>query len=57
MSNRTSAEGAGTAVETYSNFIAGEWREPQGGGTVDVVSPSDGQVFAHIARGNAEDID
>jgi len=57
MANRTSAEGAGTAVETYSNFIAGEWREPQGGGTVDVVSPSDGQVFAHIARGNAEDID
>jgi aldehyde dehydrogenase (NAD+) len=57
MTGRTSAEHAGNSIETYSNFIDGEWCEPHGGETVDVMSPSDGQVFAKIARGNAADID
>ena len=56
MTNRTGAERAENAIETYSNFIDGAWRQASGGGMVDVVSPSDGQVFAHIARATAQDV-
>ncbi|TDE41147.1 aldehyde dehydrogenase family protein [Antarcticimicrobium sediminis] len=38
-------------------YIGGEWMAPSSGGTIDVLSPSDGQVFANIADGNADDID
>ena len=56
MAKQSSAQTKGEAVETYSNFIAGEWRDAAGGGTVDVASPSDGEVFAKIARGTADDV-
>ena len=55
MTSRTGAARAGETIETYSNFIDGAWRESDG--TVDVVSPSDGEVFARIARGGADDVD
>jgi len=38
-------------------FIGGEWQAPSSGGAIDVLSPSDGQVYSRIADGNAEDID
>lgn len=38
-------------------YINGEWVVPNSGNTIDVISPSNGQVFTHIADGNAEDID
>ncbi|MBK8015708.1 MAG: aldehyde dehydrogenase family protein [Betaproteobacteria bacterium] len=41
----------------FQNFIDGKWRPAADGRTVDVVSPSDGKVFARIARGTASDID
>ena len=39
------------------HFINNDWRAPMGEGLVDVVNPSDGLVFAQLARGNAADID
>lgn len=38
-------------------YISGEWVAPASGNTIDVSSPSDGQVFAKIADGNSDDID
>ncbi len=38
-------------------YIDGAWRKPASGETIPVVCPSDGKVFAHIARGGAKDID
>ncbi|MBP8294906.1 MAG: aldehyde dehydrogenase family protein, partial [Burkholderiales bacterium] len=39
------------------NFIDNQHVAPAGGQTIPVVDPSDGSVFAHLARGNADDID
>lgn len=38
-------------------LINGVWRPPTGGGTIEVVDPSDGQVKGQIGCGTAEDID
>ncbi|MBK7471575.1 MAG: aldehyde dehydrogenase family protein [Betaproteobacteria bacterium] len=39
------------------HFIDNQHVAPAGGQTIPVVDPSDGGVFAHLARGNADDID
>ena len=44
------------AIE-YQNLIGGKWQPASDGRTLDMVSPSDGQPFARIARGSAADID
>ncbi len=51
------ATGAAVAIQEYRNFIDGRWQAASDGRTVDVLSPSDGKVFARIARGTAADID
>lgn len=38
-------------------LIGGEWRPPVGGGTLELVNPSDGSTICNIARGQAADID
>lgn len=38
-------------------FINGESTQARTGGTIDVLCPSDGQVFATIPRGTADDVD
>ncbi len=38
-------------------FIGGRWLPAQDGRTLDVLSPSDGEVFDKIARGTAQDVD
>ncbi len=38
-------------------LIAGKWRAPAAGQTLDLINPSDGSPLARIARGQAEDID
>ena len=45
------------AIVTYQNLIGGKWQPASDARTVDVVSPSDGIVFARLARGTAADID
>ncbi|HTH61987.1 MAG TPA: aldehyde dehydrogenase family protein [Paraburkholderia sp.] len=44
-------------MQEAKHFIGGEWCAPASGGTIAVIDPSDGQPFAHLARGNAADID
>jgi aldehyde dehydrogenase (NAD+) len=39
------------------HFVGNRWVEALSGTSIDVVDPSDGQPFAGIARGNAQDID
>jgi len=48
-----------TAVRIPSphHFIGNRQVAPAGGQTIPVIDPSDGAVFAQLARGNAEDID
>ena len=38
-------------------FIAGEWTDAVGGGTLPVIDPSSGEVFDELSRGSAADID
>ena len=45
------------AIVTCQNLIGGKWQPASDTRTVDVVSPSDGIVFARLARGTAADID
>lgn len=42
-------------MSTHQNFIGGQW--VGNGATIPVLNPSDGQVFAEIARGGKAEID
>ena len=37
-------------VKSYLSFIGGEFTNARAGATIDVISPSDGQVFATLPR-------
>ncbi|HFD11573.1 MAG TPA: aldehyde dehydrogenase [Crenotrichaceae bacterium] len=41
----------------YENFIGGQWTAPEQQTYFDNISPVDGQVFTHVARSSAKDID
>jgi aldehyde dehydrogenase (NAD+) len=43
--------------EFLSFYIDGEWVRPAGRPTLDVINPADGETFARIALGTAEDVD
>ena len=43
--------------DTTPVFIGGRWHAGDSGQTLPLMNPSDGSVLAHIARGNAADID
>jgi aldehyde dehydrogenase (NAD+) len=43
--------------DTTPIFIAGRWQATAGGGTLPLTNPSDGSLLAHIARGQATDVD
>lgn len=43
--------------ERYDHFINGRWVAPSSGEYFENISPIDGQVFTHAARGNAKDIE
>ena len=45
------------AIASWRCIVDGEWREAYSGEWLEVVSPSDGAVFATIPRGGARDID
>jgi len=40
-----------------SCLIDGRWRQAQSGSSIEMVSPSDGRVFARIAAGGASEVD
>lgn len=45
-------------MRTYDKFyINGEWVEPIGKGTSDVINPATGEISARVPYGNAEDVD
>jgi len=45
-------------MRTYSKFyINGQWVEPIGKGTSEVINPANGEVSAIVPYGNAEDVD
>ncbi len=46
-----------TPARQAAHFIANEWVAAASGATIAVLDPSDGQTFACMARGNADDID
>ena len=39
------------------HLIGGNWRAAAGGGTIPVINPSDGEIFAEIARGTQPDVE
>ena len=57
MSLSTVRASAQETIVTRDNLIDGRWQPASDGRTLDVVSPSDGKVFARIARGTTADID
>ena len=57
MSASTARKIVEETVTTYQNLIGGQWQAAADGRTVDMVSPSDGQAFARIARGSKADVD
>ena len=48
---------AASKGEAYQNLIGGKWQPASDGRTLDMVSPSDGEAFAKIARGTKADVD
>ena len=57
MGVTTSRRVAEQSVTAYENLIGGNWRPASDGRTLDMISPSDGQAFARIARGTKADVD
>ena len=48
---------SGIDFNTSQVFIGGVWRASDSGQTLPLHNPSDGTLLAHIARGNAADVD
>ena len=46
-----------TGVETYRNFIGGEWVDPAEGQTEEVINPATGEAIAHAPLSTAPDVD
>ena len=44
-------------MEEAKHFIGGGWIAPSGGESIAMIDPCDGKAFAHIARGNAADVE
>src|SRR5258706_9569172 len=57
MTASTARKIVGETATTYQNLIGGKWQPASDARTVDMVSPSDGQAFAKIARGTKADVD
>lgn len=56
MSIQSAQKTEGPAVN-YSNFISGKASAARDGRTIDVICPSDGQIFATIPRSGSADVD
>ncbi len=42
-------------MKTYNHYINDEWVEPSSGAYLDSENPFTGEIWARVARGNAED--
>jgi acyl-CoA reductase-like NAD-dependent aldehyde dehydrogenase len=45
------------AVQSYKNFVAGEWVDAVEGETMEVLNPSTGEVIAEVPKGSAADVE
>ena len=45
------------AVQSYRNFVGGEWVDAAEGGTMDVLNPATGETIAKVPRGTHADVD
>lgn len=45
-----------TQIKTLQHFIGGQWVAAEGGDTFEVLNPLDDSLYAHAARGSAEDM-
>ncbi|WP_370890644.1 aldehyde dehydrogenase family protein [Janibacter sp. GXQ6167] len=52
-----SADSAIEVKERYDHYIGGKWVPPKSGDYFENITPVTGQVFTHIARGDADDIE
>ena len=44
-----------SSIKEYKLFINGEWRTSTSGETIDIISPSNGEVVARVQNGTAEE--
>lgn len=44
-------------MRTYENLVGGRWQAARSGETMEMVCPSDGKVYAAIARSRQDDVD
>ena len=42
-------------IKEYQLFINGEWRTSTSGETIDIISPSNGEIVARVQNGTAEE--
>jgi 1-pyrroline dehydrogenase len=46
-----------TVIQRYTNYVGGEWVDPLGDGTIDVVNPATGEVIGETPAGSEADVD
>jgi hypothetical protein len=44
-------------IESNALLIDGNWVQPATGGSIPMIDPCNGEAFAHIATGEAEDLE
>ncbi|WP_024481428.1 aldehyde dehydrogenase [Cellulophaga baltica] len=44
-----------SSIQEYKLFINGEWRTSTSGETIDIISPSNGEIVARVQNGTAEE--
>src|SRR3954453_2863576 len=54
---QTLIEGKQVSIERKQLYIGGEWVDPSGDKTIDVVNATTEEVMGHIPEGGAEDVD
>ena len=57
MGVTTARRVAEQSVTAFQNLIGGKWQPASDGRMLDMISPSDGQAFASIARGTGDDVE
>jgi acyl-CoA reductase-like NAD-dependent aldehyde dehydrogenase len=46
-----------TVIQRYKNYVGGEWVDPLGDGTIEIVNPATGEVIAETPAGSEADVD
>jgi 1-pyrroline dehydrogenase len=46
-----------TVIQRYKNYVGGEWVDPLGDGTIEIVNPASGEVIAETPAGSEADVD